>query len=192
MARHLNLLPVERREHLRRGALLVSSVRIVKTLLMGLGVMSGGAVLIGLSLWGLTFTYASSGSSELEQQVGAYVQLKDIIARQNQVLNQVNRLGSERLVWSDYLGGFLSEVPPGTTINILTADTTSGMVTFSGEALTRNSLVVFEERLSQLEWVASVAAPRQNLLQRSNPEYSFELKLKPMGGVSFNDDAMAL
>ena len=52
--------------------------------------------------------------------------------------------------------------------------------------------MVFEERLSQLEWVASVAAPRQNLLQRSNPEYSFELKLKPMGGVSFNDDAMAL
>lgn len=190
MARHLNLLPIERREHLRRGALLVSSVRIVRTILVGLSVLSMGAILIGASLWGLTFTYASSGDLELEQGVSDYQKLKEVITEQNQLLSTVDGLDRDRLVWSDYLSVFLDEVPPGTTIATLSADTTSGQVIFSGEALSRNALVVFEERLNQLDWVGTVTAPRQNLLQKSNPEYSFELKLKQIGSQAFEEKAI--
>lgn len=195
MARHLNLLPIERREHLRRGALLVSGVRIVRTILLGLGVMSAGAAMIGASLWGLTFTFASSGNMELERQVGEYMKLKELIRQQNLLLSTVDGLGRNRVIWSDYLSGFLAEVPPGTTINTLSADTTSGKVNFAGEALSRNALVVFEERLGQLEWVGSVTAPRQNLLQKDNPEYSFEIQLKQgqeSGDVPDSEEEMML
>lgn len=173
---------MERREHLRRGALLVSSIRILKTALIGLVLLSAGALVIGAVLWGLTLTYAGSGTNELEQEILKYIELKTLIAEQNQLLSLVDRLGRARVVWSDYLKVFLTVVPPGTTINSLSMDTTSGQVVFSGEALTRNALVVFEERLSQLDWVETVTAPRRNLLQKSNPEYSFELKLKQTGG----------
>lgn len=188
MARHLNLLPAERREHLRRGALMVSTVRIVRTMIVGLGMLSIGAGMIGTSLWGLTFTFASSGNLELEQRVGDYLRLKGEINEQNSLLRMVDDLGRNRLVWSDYLSVFLSEVPPGTIINSLSADSTSGLVNFSGTALTRNSLVVFEERLSQLDWVETITASRQNLLQKSNPEYTFELKLKQTGAVAIDNE----
>lgn len=190
MARHLNLLPVERREHLRRGALLVSSVRIVRTILVGLSVLSMGAIIIGAGLWGLTFTYATSGSLELEQEVSDYLKLKDVITGQNLLLSTVDGLDRERLAWSDYLSVFLNEVPSGTTIVALSADATSGQVVFSGEASSRNALVVFEERLNQLDWVETVTAPRQNLLQKSNAVYSFELKLKQAGSQPVEEDTL--
>jgi hypothetical protein len=48
--------------------------------------------------------------------------------------------------------------------------------------------VVFEERLSQLDWVETITASRQNLLQKSNPEYTFELKLKQTGAVATDNE----
>lgn len=178
MSRHLNLLPPERRENLRRGALLSSVIRIIRLLIFGLSALSLGGVLLATGMWLLTISFSESENAQLQEKVKEYVGLRAEIAENNQLLELVNELGRDRIVWSEHLGEFLETILPGTTINSLTGDARVGIFEFSGTTLTRNALVIFEERLNQLSWVESVAAPRRNFLLKDNPAYTFELRLK--------------
>jgi len=139
--------------------------------------LSVGAVLAIIGLWVIAMSFSSSTEMELEKQVKNYIELRTMIANQNKVLALVDELGQKRIVWADLMAQFQDVVPPGTTMDTFTADTNLSEVEFAGRALTRNALVVFEERLNQLSWVAGVTAPRRNLLQRSNPDYSFNIQL---------------
>lgn len=160
-----------------------SGVRAVHLLIVGLSMLSIGGILLIIGMWLLTITFSGSESTELQEKVKEYVKLRTEITDQNQLLELVNKLGRDRIVWSENLGDFLETILPGTTIDSLTGDARVGIFEFSGTALTRNALVVFEERLGQLSWVESVAAPRRNFLKKDNPEYTFELRLKGFESV---------
>jgi hypothetical protein len=178
MSKHLNLLPPERRAHLRRGAFLVSAVRIVHQLIIGLGVLSASGGIFIVGMWLLAITFTGSGSTQLQDKVTQYIELREEVSEKNELLQMVNRLGNDRIVWSDHLVEFLEVIPPGTTISSLTGDARVGIFEFSGTAITRSALVIFEERLNQLSWVNSVAAPRRNFLKKDSPKYTFELRLE--------------
>lgn len=189
MVRHLNLLPPERRARLRRGAFVLFGVRIVRLLIVGLGVVSVGGGLLIVGMWLLTITFSGAEDAELQNKVKEYLQLRAEISEKNQLLRLVNELGRDRIIWSDQLAEFLEAIPPGTIINSLTGDSRVGIFEFSGTALTRGALVVFEERLGQLSWAKSIAAPRQNFLKKNNPDYTFEIRLRGFGvtGTEEND-----
>ena len=59
---------------------------------------------------------------ELAEEIQNYSVLKRTIDHQNELLAEVERLGSERVAWSGLLLKLAAVVPPGATINLLTLE----------------------------------------------------------------------
>lgn len=181
-ARELNLLPPERRRHLARQLVINSLTKFSRGVMWALVVttVAGIGAAIFLQVW-VAFS-STSATVELKQQVATYQKLRTQIAKQNENLDFMAKTSSDRVLWSDLFADLYSVMPPGTRIQSLGGKTTpTPQISFAGQAISRSALVVLEDRLKQLPWVASVKAPNSNLLQRVNPIFAFDvgLKVKP-------------
>jgi len=173
--RHLNLLPQDRRKDLRREVLISAANRFLRSVLLGLGIMTVAAVGAIIVTGTLSVTASGLADSELINQVKLYNDLGAEINEQNERLELVNSLDKDRVLWSEALTSLLGIVPPDTTIETIRGQTDQTKLLFEGVAPTRTSLVIFRERLLALPWVVEVEAPGSNLLSRDNPRYIFTL-----------------
>lgn len=173
--RRLNLLPLNRRLGLRREVMLSSATKFLRGVAIGLGGLAVVGVLAGFGLWVMSETMSRSTEVDLQVEVDNYKRLRTVVARENAVLELVDGLAKDRIEWSLILGDLLKIVPPGVVIEDMQADADESLISFSGSALNRSSLVVFEDRLRVLPWVADVAAPRENLLSRIKPSYNIRV-----------------
>ncbi len=177
--KQMNLLPPARRWSLRQEVTLNAVTRFARAVAVGLLSLALLAAAVSVGLWGFAnLTSNRTAESELGRQVAAYDRKKSEVKRYNSLLEVIDSLGRERLVWSDIIPDLLDIVPSGIIIGRLEADRESNTIYFSGSSVARSSLVVFEERLGELPWVKDVKAPRANLLNPVNAPYEFTLTLK--------------
>lgn len=177
--RELNLLPPTRRRQLSRQLAMNSVVRFLRGIIVGLLIVSVVGVGAAVTFQLLGLFLSSATTAELGVQVKRYQELRTQIARENESLEFMAKVSRDRVLWSELFADLYATMPPGTQINAMTADLIpQPKISFSGVAVSRSSLVVLEERLRALPWVAEVKAPSSNLLQRNNPAYLFDVFLK--------------
>lgn len=177
--RRLNLLPPQRRQHLRQSVVLASIGLFVRTLLYGSILLTGVGLFALAGLWLSSVTSSSATELALGERLSKYSALRKEIAQHNLMLKKLEEIGQERVVWSNALAQLLDAIPAGMIISDLTVDREDLSLIFTGMALDRNQLVVLEDRLRLLPWVVEVVAPRANLTERTNPTYEFRLVVDP-------------
>lgn len=173
--RRLNLLPLNRRLSLRREVMLTAATGFLRGVAIGLSGLIVVGALAGIGLWVTSENMSRSTEVDLQMEVNNYQRLREVIARENAVLQLVNGLAKDRIKWALMLGDLLKIVPPGVVIETMSANADESLISFSGSALNRSSLVVFEDRLRVLPWVVEVVAPRENLLSRIKPSYNIRV-----------------
>lgn len=185
-AQEINLLPPDRRRRARNESLAVSVTRIVKSINIGLLLLTTLAGAFVAALWVYSLAARPTTEAELTGVVDEYQALRDRVAEENAVLARLESLGRRRLVWSEVLQDFFAITPPGITLSHLDGaltfvdgEITAGGLTFGGQAVTRNSLKVYEEKMKGLAGVQQVNSPTSNLLERNNPSFQFSLVLVP-------------
>lgn len=181
----INLLPPERRKLLRNESIAISLHGFLKSINAGLMLLTviGVALIVGLMI--MSYAAARTTSQELQAMVDEYQNLRDIIAEQNKVFEYVAAVGRDRIVWSTIIRDFVGVVPPGVQIHTLAGRTvfaegavSSAQISFKGQAITRSTLVIYEERLKALESVISLTSPTSNLLERNNPTFEFDIDIR--------------
>lgn len=177
--RRLNLLPRERRLLLRKELALSAVRRLMMTICIALLLLSVVNVLGGGSLWLFSVLNGRAAEDELTQQMADYIRVQQEATRRNQLLQTVDKLGRERLVWSEVLLLLWPTLPPGATVENVAIDSDQRTVTITGTAAQRTTLVVFEDRLRRLPWVSHLDAPRENLLRKENANYTYALRIDP-------------
>jgi Tfp pilus assembly protein PilN len=171
---HLNLLPHERLLNLRREMSILALIWLMTSVMIGLIILTLIGVGVGASLWGLSLVETSS-EDQFVARMAEYFVAREEIDQVNTLLRAVDDTGGSRVAWSPLIVSLLSVAPPGATIDTLTIDGEDNLISISGTAPTRASLVAFEDRLRELDWTKEVDAPRDNLLRRNNPSYTFSL-----------------
>ena len=178
--RRINLLPLGRNLALQRNLLVVAVMRIMSTVVYGFLIMT----IMGLGLLGFMWWQGWSGSvvesDKLRGQMQKYREVRRMIDNENKLLLAVNSLGEQRIIWSDVLMNLMTNLPVGITLYNIQSITDGGgqILEIRGTAVTRTMLVIFEDKLRSLEWVEDVEAPRSNLLERNNAEFSFRVVVK--------------
>lgn len=173
--RRLNLLPLNRRLGLRREVMLSAATKFLRGVAIGLGGLMAVGAFVGVGLWVTSENMSRSTEVDLQIAVSNYQRLREVIARENAVLELVDGLAKKRIEWTLILNDLLKIIPPGVTIETMKADADESLISFSGSALNRSSLVVFGDRLRVLPWVVEVVAPRENLLNRIKPSYNIRV-----------------
>src|SRR5690348_3207962 len=114
--RELNLLPPARRTFLAQQVVLNAVVRFLRSLNIGLGIMTGVGVAAIVVLQLLVTFLSGSTTVLLAGEVKHYQDLRTQIAKQNQNLSQMVTLSNAQIVWSSLLPDLLGTMAPGTHI----------------------------------------------------------------------------
>jgi Tfp pilus assembly protein PilN len=180
MSGELNLLPPRRRRLLDKQSTISNAGRLIRHLIAGLVVLTTVGALSLVSLQLLVLTASRSASGELLVAVSQYRERREEIAKQNQRLTLMHQLAAEHAVWSDLLPDLFTLMPSGVRLEQLSGRVTrqDTRLSIEGRAVNRNTLIALDERLATLSWVDSIEAPHSNLIQRSNPDFSFVLFLE--------------
>lgn len=178
--REINLLPPDRRRRLRRESVAVSLADIGQGINTGLLLVTLIGVAIIFSIWLFSVASTPTTKEELNQVVVRAQQLRDTVAEKNAVYERLADIGQTRVVWSNVLHDLLAATLPGVTVHQLSGKlgleegaVNSGTLSFSGGAITRGTLIKYEEQLRSLPWAREVTAPSSNLLERTSPTWQF-------------------
>lgn len=177
MTRYLNLLPPERRTALGHEQLYGGLLTVLRTVLAGLSLLTMAAVGLGVALQVLLAMAPTDAAETLQDQLAVYRELTTTIDQYNLLLEEIGRIDTERILWSRVMIGALGSLPPGVVVDELLIDADTLTMTFLGRAPDRSAVVALETRLRALPWVATVTSPRDNLLDRFNARYQFELQV---------------
>lgn len=181
--REINLLPPARRASLRREAITVALSHLLNSWIAGLTIAASAAVLIGGSVWTLSYLQPEATEAALAAEVAKYQKMRTEVGTTNFFLEELNMLGKERLVWSEFMSQLLAATPTGVQVRSVTGTTLTSdeqkqrQLTLNGRAEARGSLTLFQDRLRVVPGVSAVDAPSSNFLQRDNPTFQFNLKL---------------
>jgi hypothetical protein len=190
MIHEINLLPPDRRRVLSRQRIMSVANRVMRNVVFGLVVTSVCGVIIAVVLQGLAYTFSRITDVDVDQQVVRYESTRLDVMDRNRAVRNMSMLSRDRFVWSGKLRELFAIVPPGVGIGSMKGDSSENTsLSFEGRALSRNTLVVFEGRLKDLEWAAKVESPHSNLIQRVNPLYSFDIVMSGGADVQLQYDA---
>lgn len=160
---------------------MLALMRFARTLIYGLMVMTiAGMTSLGW-LWWQGSNKDASLQVELNNQVRAYQGIRKEIEQKNQVITALEKIQNDRIQWVPVSTALLKAIPPGVVLHSLTLDQGNEfpLVELTGEADTRNTLVVFEQKLREMPWVEQVQSPRSNLLQATETQYRLVVLLNP-------------
>lgn len=178
MSLEINLLPFSRRRILHRLYIEESIGIFFRRLLVMTSFVTAAAVLSLAVIVFSTRLTSTEVDDTLAERVASYQNLRGEIALQNQALQEMKEAIEQKIEWSAFFQDTLEALPPGTVVREMSGDNAARRVSISGTAAARSSLIVLEDRLRALAWVAKVEAPHSNLLERVNPPFSFTLTLK--------------
>ncbi len=179
MTSDLNLLPPSRRQALASQLMMQNTHHFLSSVTMGLVLMTLMGVLSLGVLQSLISATPPEKSAQLDQVVSQYTALRESVGTQNAFLSVVGEMGDKRLLWSDKIYELLGSIPGGVHIQAIRATTGDApSLSFSGQAATRNALIILEQRLKGISWASSVSAPNSNLIDRTNAPYEFIISLK--------------
>ncbi|OGY31179.1 MAG: hypothetical protein A3C02_04035 [Candidatus Andersenbacteria bacterium RIFCSPHIGHO2_02_FULL_45_11] len=175
----LNLLPPPRRHALALKSMVENTHHFLSSITMGLALLTlVGTLSLGI-LQSLISATPPEKSAQLDQVMSQYAALRESVSSQNVLLSAISGVSDKRLLWSDKIHELLGVIPGGVHIQAIRA--TGGdapSISFSGQAATRNALIILEQRLKSISWATSVKAPNSNLIDRTNAPYEFIMLLK--------------
>lgn len=179
MSTYLNLLPPERRKILATRKIMVRVNTFLMTIIWSLTFITCIGVGSIVILRYLESKESDAAEDNLAKATAAYTQLRQDIGQKNALLDGIADVSAMKLSWSTHIADLVRIIPAGIRITSIQGmqDDTS-FILFSGQAPTRNALILLEKQLHALSWVASLNAPNANLIDRVNAPYEFRLTLK--------------
>jgi len=181
--KEINLLPPTRRQQLRNETVVVSLQRFVGSLNIALTGVTVCAVVAAIALTVAIPLVGRQGTDALDEVLQEYQQLQTVVTEQNRILTQLSLLGSERIVWTARMREIIPLLPSGVRIQYLAGNNDAGGVgpagqpqlILRGQAATRTTLVLLQNRLQDLSFIEQVISPTSNLIERENVNYDLTL-----------------
>lgn len=190
MIKEINLLPPDRRRNLEREAFLRALQRMGRNVLLALLLVTVLGVGSLVAVKSIAAAEERAQDFNVREQVEEFRNLRDAIAVDNERLKLMLTQTEGRVLWSARLQELLDTLPPGVHVARLQGNDHPPLrqLVFSGTAVTRNALIVLERRLQELAWVERVEAPVSNLINRTDAEYVFTVRIKVPGEEKKGDD----
>lgn len=174
----INLLPPSRRRLIRAQYIEDGLVRFWRRVAVALGMLG----VVAISAWGMFVVLRrlsdQTAQEALQKKVAEHQAVRDTVAETNKTLSEMSQVLSERVIWSDLMPGVLQALPPGARLTQVRGDQKGHTIELLGQALSRGSILAFEERLRAFPWVEAVKSPPENLIDRVNPIFSFSIQVK--------------
>jgi Tfp pilus assembly protein PilN len=175
----INLLPPSKRKRLRQMWLYDGLSRFLKHTQVVLITVTALGIITGAILQASLIVLPADGEAEVLRLIAQYQQIRHDITEENKLIEEIQQLTENRIIWSDYVLAILQVLPPGTTIQQISGRTSPDEISFAGTSVNRNALIILQGRLQELSWAKDVSSPLQNLLSRDNPSYSFTVSIEP-------------
>lgn len=177
MSKEINLLPLRRRRQLARAFLERQLRRLAVSLLLGAVLLTAAAAAAAIGLTAAGTILFPQITEELDQAVLDYRGETRTIQMRNALIVEMQQYHDKRVVWSEQIPQVLALLPGGTELDGMSGTLAARRLVVEGQAAARSAVVVLEDKLKALPWVKSVGAPHSNLLERTRPEFRFEITL---------------
>jgi Tfp pilus assembly protein PilN len=171
---NLNLLPTAKKNRLESTINFLLIKNIVELFLMVIAVMT--AILV----WGWVF---------LEKDFADLTQTATLINREyysynqdakniNGLIKNVNLASKKFSPVIPRLTEISNTLPSDIKLSSLQIDLQAQTITLTGNALSRSSLLNYQEVLNNIPWITNVVTPPSQLFQKENVKFEFSAKLK--------------
>lgn len=175
---NLNLLPPSAQQQLRQ--------RLVRLLLQATAVRALFLTLIIVTIIVGTRWYLDLRATTLQNEIKALRSnqetqqtLADTIATVNQRVVFLKQAQAGVVGWSDRLAALTAALPGEITLQSLTIDTTTAVVTVSGHASTRTSLLTMKDNLEALDFIGPIELPLAALAQQQDIDFVISGMIEP-------------
>lgn len=172
----LNLIPPERKEEIVKNNRLKLAVRLemffTAALIIFFAVLLSFEYILNFSL-ALDSTVKEEGG-----KVSQYEEIKNYDSQFSQINSQISKImkvKGEQLYWSVLFAKLGGMVFPG--IEIESLSTADYAVAVSGISNTRDSLLLFKEKMEKENCFSNVGLPLSNLIDKSNIEFQIDFNI---------------
>jgi len=166
----LNLLPPANKAALRTGIFL-AYVQSVLVILFIISVITAGTLFAVQRLTKATYDDLA------RRTVSSSDEIKDFsaeITAINLYIKQLDSQSSRASTWSKVLYSLTDMVPPGVRVERITVNT-ANRITLSGEAPTRDDVLLLDRRLKESKLFTDITSPLSNILQQRDIRFDFEM-----------------
>lgn len=175
----INLLPQPEREKLYNSLFKkqINSFGLLLTV-----ILLGGAIFI-LN----TYIFLKIQTSELKSTLN-FEAISAATQEAEQFENEMSRLGdmltryqsfkADQVSSQDVLSELQNIVPPGAQLKALSFDQAARKVIISGQAESRDDVLLLESRLERIKDFTKLESPLSNFLEKTKPNFSFTFYLK--------------
>lgn len=164
----------EKRKHIDRMLYFQFAKGALETLLVVLCMIA--IVLMG-GLWVLQSHFndlVAQLTIVTNQQTTKNTKMKEI----NTVLRRVEQIQAEHMSWVPRMADLAQMTPAGIVINNAQLDRNNNTYTLSGSALTRDTLLHFEQQLESLPYVEEVQVPLSQLIEKEDIRFTITAQLE--------------
>lgn len=173
----LNILPDDKKQayrNARRFHLAVKQGILLTTLLMFYaGILAGMYYMLSLQLNALQ----AVDSSETQQAVFQEIDSNNkTIQDANERVAKVAKFQTEHTVWSGVLLKLTEIIPETITVNMIS--TKDLVISISGKSETRESLLMFQDKLKQADCFQNPQLPLSDLFSQTDVDFQMDIEVK--------------
>ena len=170
----LNLLPNAKKRRLEYILKIFLIKDIVEMFLVVIALLSATLMWSWLFLEN-EFANLTKGARNVNRNYNSYNQETKII---NDLLNNASLATKNFSPITPKLRDLLNSLPPDIKIYSLQIDSALQTATINGVALSRSSLINYQETLNKIPWLTDIQTPVSQLFQKQNIDFEFKAKLK--------------
>ncbi len=169
----LNLLSPEKRRHLHS----LSNFQFIKNILevLLLVICIGGIVLLGGQ---------SVLQNHLDQLTASLVTFQSQHTESNQQIKEINstlikieKIQKEYQLISPLIPQIVSATPNEIILKSLVLDPTSRSISLAGHAPNRDTLLLLQKQLLQIDWITTAEIPISQLTEKENIDFAFSAQM---------------
>ncbi|MEK7174978.1 MAG: PilN domain-containing protein [Patescibacteria group bacterium] len=174
----INLLPGSEKERIYKN-LLARQIRSLSVLAV--------TILVGSSIFILnTMVFLKVQSKELKQNLSVESldaetrqadSLEETIKKLNVRLAKYREFRSDQISLLDVFYNLQEIVPPGGDLTALSVESKGGKIILSGQAGSREDVILMESRLKKSKFFERVESPISNFLEKQDSRFSFTFYL---------------
>lgn len=175
---YLDLLPEDRKKEIYRNKLFYLSLKQEFLFLLPLLLLIG--ILIGVN-WMLKYQKESIVIQNFQNQTkGQYQELgiyEDKFKATNEFSSSLLKIQKGHLHWANQLMQISSMLPDG--VKVFNLASNNFKIVTTGNAKTRDELLVFKDNLEKNNCITDVNVPLSNMVERENVDFQLDFSIKP-------------
>lgn len=172
----LNLLPPDKKQEVSKQIMLISLQYLISwTLIVVCG--AGITLLITKLIIQNSFNQAVAQGTLITQEYGVLNQKVHTI---NQKINFLSDIQNKFVIWSPALSTLTATTPKNIVLSSFFANNIAHNLEISGNARTRDDLLLYKKNLEQSPLLSSVKLPIENLLEAADINFRITAKLSPL------------